>query len=119
MFVPQKGSLHGQFQRAIERRNLLSAETAARDLGRLSLSDALALLLLIAAQDPDRFDRAAALWHARFVIEGRTVNLVDSELVLAAVATLRYRDSVATSTLDELGRRYRIGNLESALRRFD
>src|SRR5215208_6424380 len=42
-----KGSPHAHFQRAIERRHLLSAETAARHLPKpLSLADALALLLL-------------------------------------------------------------------------
>jgi hypothetical protein len=41
LFVP-KGSPHAHFQRAIERRHLLSAETAARELLQpLNLSDAL------------------------------------------------------------------------------
>jgi len=116
MFVgAAKGSLHGQFWRAVEQRHLLSAETAARELGRLSLADALALLLLIAEQDSNRFDRAGARWHARFVIEGRTVNLVDSQQTLAAVAAVRSGDGVAANTLRQLGRRYNVANLEWVL----
>ena len=38
---------------------------------RLSLDEALELLLLIAKKEPERFDRAAARWHARFVLETR------------------------------------------------
>jgi hypothetical protein len=60
-------SIHAVFQHAIERRNLLSAEAAARELGRLSLADALDFR----EKDPSRFDPAAARWHARFVLEAR------------------------------------------------
>jgi hypothetical protein len=116
VFVPQKGSLHGQFQRAVERRHLLSAETAARDLPRLSLSDALALLLLIAEQDPERFGRAAARWHARFALEARTLDLRESQLALAAIAAMGVGDTAGTQPLRDLGRRYRIPNLEAAFR---
>jgi hypothetical protein len=50
-----KGSPHAHFQRSIERGNLRSAETAARELPQpLSLANALALLLLIAEKDPRR-----------------------------------------------------------------
>src|SRR5262245_61640168 len=55
MFVQSKGSLHAVFQRAVERGNLLSAETAARQLGRLALADALKLTLLIGEEEPERF----------------------------------------------------------------
>jgi hypothetical protein len=44
LFVPSQGSLHGQFQRAVERGNVLQANALARQLadeiGGLSLSDA-------------------------------------------------------------------------------
>jgi len=48
---------------------LFDAEIAARELGRRSLADALALLVPIAAQSRDRFDRAAVRWHGRFELE--------------------------------------------------
>jgi hypothetical protein len=40
------------------------AEIAAREMGELSLSDALAFCLLPADVDPPRFERAIARWHA-------------------------------------------------------
>jgi hypothetical protein len=88
VFVTSAGSLHGQFQRAIERGNLLQALALGRELPRLSLDSALALLLLIAEQDPDRFRLAAPRWHARLVLEAKTLDLAESQLALAAVALL-------------------------------
>ena len=47
------------FQRAINRRHVQAAEMAAREMGGLSLSDALALCQLLATTDPQRYERAA------------------------------------------------------------
>jgi hypothetical protein len=52
--MTSQGSAHGRFQRAIRNRNLLKAEIAAREIGELSLSDALAFCLLLADVDPPR-----------------------------------------------------------------
>jgi hypothetical protein len=41
--MTSQGTAHGRFCRALERRNLRGAEDAARELGRLSLEDALGL----------------------------------------------------------------------------
>ena len=41
-----QGSAATRFKRAIERRSLLNAEIAAREMGRVSLEDALALVVL-------------------------------------------------------------------------
>lgn len=38
-----QGTAHGRFQRAIHQRNVLAAEMAAREMGGLSLADALSL----------------------------------------------------------------------------
>jgi hypothetical protein len=88
MFVSSKASQHADFQRAVDRRNVLLAVTAARELGRLTLSDSLALLLLFADQDPERFARAAPRWHARFVLAARGLSLAEANAALAAVALL-------------------------------
>jgi hypothetical protein len=88
MFLPSKGSQHAEFQRAVERRNLLLAVTAARSLGQLTLSDSLALLLLFADKDPERFARAAPRWHARFVLAARELTITEAHAALAAVALL-------------------------------
>ncbi len=82
-------STHAAFEHAIQARQLLNAEAAARELGRLSLADALSFLLLLSEMDPGRFDPAAARWHARFVLEARRLPLADSQLLLGAVAGLR------------------------------
>ena len=49
-----------RFQHAIERGQLLAAEAAARELGQLTLADALEFLLLLAEKEPQPFDVAAA-----------------------------------------------------------
>src|SRR6187431_2160334 len=103
-FLP-KGSPHAHFQRAIERGHLLSAETAARGLPKpIALADALALLLLIAEQDPARYGRAAARWHGRFVVECG-VDLEDARLAIEAIAAIR-TTRAAGAVLAELGSRY-------------
>jgi hypothetical protein len=71
------------FQRAVERGNLLAAESAARELESVSLADALELLLLIAATEPTRFERAAIRWLGRFCIETRGVDIADAQLLSA------------------------------------
>jgi hypothetical protein len=47
--MTSQGTAHGRFQRAIRNRNLRNAEMAAREMGELSLPDALAFYLLLAA----------------------------------------------------------------------
>jgi len=105
--VSSKASQHADFQRAVDRRNVLLAVTAARELGRLTLSDSLALLLLFADQDPERFARAAPRWHARFVLAARGLSIAEAQAALAAVALLagpsRQR---ALELLGELCRRH-------------
>jgi hypothetical protein len=85
----RRGTPHGRFTRAIERRNLFEAEAAARELGGLELADALSLLLVIAAKEPARFEQAAIRWHGRFEVETRGVGFAESQLLLGALAALR------------------------------
>jgi hypothetical protein len=115
MFVQAKGHSHAHFQHSIRLGHLLSAETAARQLGRLSHADALALTLLIKEKAPGRFPRTAARWHARLVMDTAEIGLADSQLLLAALAALP--DPRAAKAISELCRRYRIANVEEALRR--
>lgn len=105
--VPSKGSQHAEFQRAVERGNLLLAVTAARDLGQLTLTDSLGLLLLFADKDPDRFERAASRWHARFVLEARDLEISEAFAALAALTLLTgHGRRKALELLDDLGRRH-------------
>jgi hypothetical protein len=54
--MTSQGTAHGRFQRAIERGNLLAADTAARELGGLSLRDALDYIELVARREPERYE---------------------------------------------------------------
>ena len=47
----------------------MQAESAARELGRLGLLDALDYLVLLAAEAPERYDRAARRWLSRLLAE--------------------------------------------------
>jgi len=107
-----QGTAHGRFTRAIGTRNLRAAETAMRELGAVSLLDALEYLELLAAQRPDRFDRrpdrfdrAAVRWHGRLETEARTLTLADSQRALAALGNIRSDDPSAIDVLRRLLRR--------------
>ena len=86
--MTSQGSAHGRFQRAILRGHLFHAEIAAREMGGLSLFDALDLCRLIAEQSPERFERAALRWHGRLELEAETLTLAEAQLALAALAQL-------------------------------
>jgi hypothetical protein len=60
--MTSQGTAHARFQRAIKRGHVLHAEIAARELGAISLSDALALCLLYERAGDPRFERAARCW---------------------------------------------------------
>jgi hypothetical protein len=83
-------------------RNVTLAIAEARDLPQLSLSDALALLVLIAEKEPRLYERAAVRWAGRFLLERRPT-LAEAELALAALGTARGEHrSVAVSVLRTL-----------------
>ena len=87
--MTSQGSAHGRFQRAIHARHVQNAEMAAREMGGLSLADALALCELLAAVDPKRFERAALRWLQRFIDE-RLPPLTEVALAATALAELRH-----------------------------
>src|SRR3954470_10672977 len=64
-----QGSPATRFDRAVQRRSLLNAELAARELGQVSLEQALQLTILYAEQGEERFDRAAVRWLGRLFLE--------------------------------------------------
>jgi hypothetical protein len=65
--MTSQGTAHGRFQRAINRRHVQAAEMAAREMGGLSLADALSLCELLATVDPARYERAALRWLQKFI----------------------------------------------------
>ena len=117
-FVTAEGHPRAVFRRAIERGNYLVAVTTAREIGQLSLDEALELLLLIATKEPERFERAAARWHARFVLETRAVDVADAQLLLGAVAGLREPvPRVQLETIALVAERYKVSSVARVARR--
>jgi hypothetical protein len=87
--MTSQGSAHGRFTRAIHRRHVEAAEVAAREMGGLSLADALLLCELLANVDPARYERAALRWLQRFIDE-RLPPLSEVALAASALAELRH-----------------------------
>jgi hypothetical protein len=76
-------------QRALARGNLLVAEMTAREIGRVSLEDAVALTALIGQKDPRRLDAFAARWLRRYLDERAPVSAYEAALATAALNALR------------------------------
>ncbi len=70
-----QGHSRSIFKRAVENGNLLVAEMTARELGRLTLGEALRLLLLYAEKEPAKYERGAVRWFGRYVTERKAVSL--------------------------------------------
>jgi hypothetical protein len=105
--VTSQGSAHGRFTRAIQQRNLWAAETSLRELGTASLEDALGYLDLLAEQKPEKLERAAVRWHGRLETEATFLTLAESQLALAALASLCAGERSAIEILRRLLRRVR------------
>lgn len=100
--MTSQGTARGRFERAINARHVLAAEIAAREMGGLTLLDALALCDLLANTDPARYERAARRWLQRF-IEERSPPLAELALAASALAELRHgRRNVGVGTLKRL-----------------
>jgi hypothetical protein len=86
--MTSQGSARTRFTRALASRNPTLVLAAAAELGRLSLTDALAVTLVLLPSDARRFDRAAVRWHARWCLDARP-SPDESQLALAALRALR------------------------------
>ena len=86
--VTSQGHPRTVFRRALERGNYLVAVSTAREVGRLSLGEALELLNLIALHEPALYDRAARRWVVRLLEERQDVTIADVQLAAAALAAL-------------------------------
>ena len=95
------GSPHANFQRAVERGNVLLAITVAKELGTLSLEDALALTEMLARVGDERFEPAAVRWLGRLAAE-RAPSLRGIQLAAEALSALP--DTSALVTLRALAR---------------
>lgn len=103
--MTSQGSAYGRFTRAIQTRNLWSAEISLRELGVVSLADALSYLDLLAEQKPEKLERAAVRWHGLLETEASMLTLAESQLALAALASLCAGEREAVEILRRLLRR--------------
>jgi hypothetical protein len=62
---------------------------AAREMGGLSLADALLFCELLAKVDPARYEKAVLRWLERFILE-RSPPLTEVSLAASALAELRH-----------------------------
>jgi hypothetical protein len=87
VFVTSEGHAYSRFQRALLTGNLSLIEAAAAELSRVGLADALTILSLLAEQADPRFDRAAARWIGRLLVE-TPMGLRDARFGLVLVERL-------------------------------
>jgi ribosomal protein S7 len=99
--VTAQGHPRAIFRRAIERGNLPVAETTAREMGTISLMEALELTSLIALGDPRRRSRVAARWLLRFLEEHDAATIEEAMLAgtaLAALGTANHATAITVLT---------------------
>ena len=83
-----QGHPRATFQRAIERGNLLVAETVLREIGRVSLVEALQLTALIAVKDPRRHARVSARCLGRYLETHEAATIDECAHVVGALVAL-------------------------------
>jgi hypothetical protein len=71
------------FRRALERGNLVLAEVTAREIGRVTIAEALELTALVARKQPHRYGRFAARWLYLYLDEHEKATLDDVELLVS------------------------------------
>src|SRR4051812_7636455 len=103
MFVTSSGSPYARFRRALATGNLTLIRAAATELPRVDLGDALTLCVLLAAREPERYERAAIRWLGRFCLE-RPVTLVQVTQAAAAFELLSSDEETALARLQALVR---------------
>jgi hypothetical protein len=83
-----QGHPRATFNRAIERGNLLVAETVLRELGRPTLGELLELTILIAFKDPRRHARVSARWLRRYLEVSDQQTIDEASFVIACLNAL-------------------------------
>jgi hypothetical protein len=102
-----QGHARTVFRRALEHENLLVAEATAKEIGRISLAEALELTVLIAREDPRRHKRVAARWLLRYLEELPEATIEEAAMAATCLAALGGdRHAEATRTLRSISGRY-------------
>jgi hypothetical protein len=88
------------FKRAVENGNVTVKQMTARELGRITLAESLALTALVVQKDPGRRSRYAVRWLRRLLEEDQNLTIEDASLAASALAALGGRaHDEAMSTL--------------------
>jgi hypothetical protein len=110
VFVSIRGRPHTWLRASLRRGDLPGVRAAASELPRINLADALAIVLLMAAEDDDAYERAATRWLVRLAGERPGIALPD--LAAATNALQRLGGARATrAALAELCARYDVGEV--------
>jgi hypothetical protein len=86
--VTAQGHPRRIFATAIERGNIVMAEATARELGRISLKEALALTALVAEIEPERRSRFAVRWLRRLLEEDDRLTIEEATMAASCLAAL-------------------------------
>jgi len=104
-----------RFRRALDCGSVTEALSAASELQFVALAEALELTLLLADKEPEKYDRAAARWHSRFLQETKNVDLRESLAVLTLLAAIPANRLAATALAELLSRRRSCERIAEAL----
>jgi uncharacterized membrane protein len=107
-----------RFRRALDRKNVTEALSAASELQFVGLAEALELTLLLADDDLEKYNRAALRWHVRFVEETRNVDIRESQAVLALLTAIPANALAAAALAELLSRRRSCERIAEALVRW-
>jgi hypothetical protein len=88
-------SSYTRFRRSLETQQLSIVLSAAAEVPWVNLGDSLEILTLMAKEGDARFDKAAARWVGRLLIETPPMTLKEARWVIAMVEQLpRCRESL-------------------------
>jgi hypothetical protein len=104
VFVSIKGSAYSNFRRALDTGNLTIIRAAAAELPAINLEDALAVCLVVADREPERFERAALRWLGRYCLERPDANLLGLRQAADAFDRLDTDREAAVAVLQRLSR---------------
>lgn len=96
------GSPYARFRRALATKNLTLIRAAAAELPSVRLDDALEVCVLLRDREPERYERAAVRWIARFCVERHEVSLEDVDHATNAFSLMRTRPEQALQVLQAL-----------------
>jgi hypothetical protein len=86
--VTAQGHPRRIFATAIERGNIVMAEATARELGRITLKEALGLTALVAEKEPERRSRFAVRWLRRLLEEDDSLTIEEATMAVSCLSAL-------------------------------